>query len=87
MMADGATNMTHVPRETVTCSSCGRTFDKVRPKAWTALPLSPRSRQYARLAARHLAILREMGIDRRPTAICGECYKLFMDWLEQKPNN
>ena len=79
--------MTHVPRETVTCSSCGRTFDRVQQKAWTGLPLSPRLRQHARLAAWHLAILREMGIDRRPTAICGDCYKLFMDWLDQKPTN
>jgi hypothetical protein len=79
--------MTHTPRETVTCTSCGRTFERDRPKAWEALPLSLRPSQYARLAARHLAILREMGIDRRPTAICGDCYKLFMDWLDQKPAN
>lgn len=64
--------MTHVPHESVTCNSCGRTFDRVRPKG---------------LDSRRWAILREMGIDRRPTAICGGCYKLFMDWLDQKPTN
>ena len=64
--------MTHTPHETVTCSSCGRTFDRVRPKVLDSV--------------RHLAILRELRVDQL-AAICDDCYKLFMDWLDEKPAN
>ena len=60
--------MTHVPRETVTCSSCGQTFDRIRSK-----PLPP-------------GILRELQTDHL-AAMCGDCHKLFMDWLDKKPTN
>ena len=76
MMADGATNMTHVPRETVTCTSCGRTFDKADPDL----------RVWGGPGSYFSPVDRELRVG-RPTATCGECYKLFMDWLEQKPNN
>jgi hypothetical protein len=64
--------MTHAPHETVTCSSCGRTFERDRPKVLDN-PL-------------YLAMLRELRVDQL-AAICGDCYKLFMDWLDQKPTN
>jgi hypothetical protein len=68
--------MTHVPRETVTCTSRGRTFDKAAAglRVWGD-------------GGSHFSLVdREMRLD-RPTATCSDCYKLFMDWLEQKPNN
>jgi hypothetical protein len=63
--------MTHTPHETVTCSSCGRTFNREFPKGLERL---------------RLEMLREMRVD-RSTAVCTDCYKLFMDWLDQKPTN
>jgi hypothetical protein len=68
--------MTHVPRETVKCTSCGRTFDKAAPdlRVWGG-------------AGNYFAVVdRKLGLD-RPTATCGDCLKLFMDWLEPKPTN
>jgi len=64
--------MTHVPRETATCSTCGRTFDRVALGHGFTSYFAPVDRQ--------------LGVD-RPPATCGDCYKLFMDWLDQKPTN
>jgi len=72
----GQTIMTHVPRETVKCTSCGRNFDKTAPdlRVWGG-------------PGNYFSLIdREMRLD-RPTATCGDCYKLFMDWLDQKPPN
>ena len=61
--------MTHVPRETATCTSCGRTFD--RDPGFTSY-FTP--------------IDRQMRVN-KPPAICGDCQKRFIDWLDQKPTN
>ena len=68
----GATIMADVPRKTATCTCCGRTFDKVT--------LDPNFASYLK------PIDRRMRVD-QPAAICSDCYKLFMDWLDRKPTN